>query len=241
MGSPIGQLVPIIVENDGGKVYTLVDGERRWRAAKILGWKFIDCIVRPVSNHAGTERLVEAFVVNDQRADMSAMDKARAYKTMMDELGIDEVCRITGKSQGTIYPHIDLLQFESEIQALFEHKALSVTSRVVAALKRMPSAQRVQLAMRAATRGVSEPVLLLMCKNFANNHGLNVAKTREIRQERSIPAGTHFDAFNLVPVKTISDQVVIAAKETCRKCDLYDMANPTTCRQCPLVDFLRRL
>ena len=243
MSSPLGQLIPIMVENDGGDIYTLVDGERRWRAAQRLGWLEIDAIVRPLSNHAGTERLIQAFVANDQRSDMSSMDYARTYKIMLEELGsVEKVYRMTGKSSGTIYPYLALNDFEPEIQALFERKALTVTSRVVAALKRLPDDQRVRLALRAATRGVSEPIMLAMIKRFASNHGLSGPIPRNDHiQERSLVSGEHFDAMALVPQKIIAVQVVDATKETCRKCELYGMADKTTCRQCPLVDFLRRL
>lgn len=240
MANPaVGLVQPIVVEPGDDDQFVLVDGERRLRAAKMLDWTHIEAVVRDRSNHNGTERLIQAFVAKEQRSDMNAMERARAYGTMIQALGsVAEVSRYTGKSNATIYSYLALLDLEAQIQALFERGALIVSPRVISALKRLEPSKRVPVAVSAASRGVSEAVFLAMCKRVE-------AKPVQRRQPRESAAalapGEHFDALKLVGSKFLPEMVVNPARATCKACDLYDMASATTCRQCPLVDFLRRV
>jgi ParB family chromosome partitioning protein len=121
MNNPsVGQLHPILVEKGTGEhdgLFIIVDGERRWRAAQINQWTSIDANVREATNHNGRDRLIHAFVSNEQRADMSPMERARAYEAILADLGGDvaEVSKFVGKSNATIYSHLDLLKFEPEV------------------------------------------------------------------------------------------------------------------------------
>lgn len=240
MESPVGLVQPITLENDGSDIYILVDGERRYRAARLLGWASIEAVIRPISNHAGSERLLAAFVANEQRTNMNPMELAKAYQILLDQLGsIQEVARVTGKSEATINPHLQLLKFEPQIQALFERSTLIVTTRVTAALKRLDPEQRLQVANIAATRAVSEPVLLALCTRVSKKLPARRAYTSPERVA-PVDAGGHFDAMNMVPTKMLPVDVIATAHETCQACALYDMASAMTCRECPMVFFLRR-
>ncbi len=93
-----GIIQPIVVEQDKDG-YTLVAGERRWRAAKIAGMKEIEAVVRPPSNHRGSQRLAHALIENVQRSAMGPVDEARAYQELVNELGTaDAVAKKVGVS-----------------------------------------------------------------------------------------------------------------------------------------------
>lgn len=243
MGDPrVGLVQPIVVEPGEGDTFILVDGERRLRAARQLGWAEIEAHLSEGSNHNGVGRLICAFVANVQRADMGAMDKARAYRAMLDELGsVVEVQRVTGKSQTHVYSYLALLEFEPTVQAFFERGALSPTPNVVAALKRLDPESREEIVTRLAVRGVSEHVFLSICKQwYIKPIALRKKKVVEDADASRKVVSGNFNALHLVQ-QELSVENQAAARATCEDCELYDMASAATCRSCPLVSFLRRV
>ena len=94
-----GIIQPIVVEQDG-EWFTLIAGERRWRAAKLAGLTEMEATVRARSNHRGTQRLAHALIENVQRSAMGPVDEARAYQELVDELGsADAVAKKVGQSK----------------------------------------------------------------------------------------------------------------------------------------------
>lgn len=92
-----GVIQPIIVRKDG-EFYTIIAGERRWRACRNANIKSIPCIVRDIENKNASEI---ALIENIQREDLNPIDEANAYEFIMDRYGItqEEVSNIVGKSR----------------------------------------------------------------------------------------------------------------------------------------------
>jgi len=92
-----GVIQPIIVRKDGD-IYTIIAGERRWRACKNSDIKSIPCIVRDIENKNASEI---ALIENIQREDLNPIDEAHAYEYIMSRYGItqEEVSNIVGKSR----------------------------------------------------------------------------------------------------------------------------------------------
>lgn len=92
-----GVIQPIIVRKDND-IYTIIAGERRWRACKNANIKSIPCIVRDIENRNASEI---ALIENIQREDLNPIDEANAYDYIMDRYGItqEEVSNIVGKSR----------------------------------------------------------------------------------------------------------------------------------------------
>ena len=81
-----GVLQPVlVVQSDSG--YVLIAGERRWRAATLLGQQTIPAVVRTANEQ---ERLELALVENIQRSDLNALEEARAYRHLIDEFGLTQ-------------------------------------------------------------------------------------------------------------------------------------------------------
>lgn len=119
----LGVLQPIIVEErDDG--YTLIAGERRWRAAKRAGLSMIPAVIREKS---GDHTLVEALVENVQRMDLTPLEEARAYRQLLEEYGMtqDVIAARVGKSRPSISNTLRLLQLPAEIQLYVEDGELS--------------------------------------------------------------------------------------------------------------------
>jgi ParB family chromosome partitioning protein len=109
-----GIVEPIIVaETPAG--YQIIAGERRWRAAKILGLAQVPVVVKITTPQGMLEM---AIVENVQREDLNPIERALAYKRLIDEfgLGTNEVARRVGKSAPTVSNTIRLLSLPDAIK-----------------------------------------------------------------------------------------------------------------------------
>jgi ParB family chromosome partitioning protein len=109
-----GLLNPITVIRDGPR-YALVAGQRRYLAARRLGWTEIAAIVRdPTSD---SEAVAISLIENVHRADMNPRDKAVAFGALLDQLGdVEKVSRETGVGRATIRKYLQLLSLAPQLQ-----------------------------------------------------------------------------------------------------------------------------
>ncbi|HEX3724253.1 MAG TPA: ParB/RepB/Spo0J family partition protein [Nitrolancea sp.] len=111
-----GVLQPIIVARGTTSVaFQIITGERRWRAAKLAGLRTIPAIIRESSPR---EMLELALIENVQRADLSVIEEAAAYRQLVDEFGLTqaEVAERVGKSRVTITNALRVLASPDEIK-----------------------------------------------------------------------------------------------------------------------------
>ncbi len=120
----VGVLQPIIVREAEEGSYTLVAGERRWRAARKVGLTEIPAIIRESDDRS---LLTEALVENLQREDLSALEEATAYQELLEDFGLthEEVGNRVGKSRSAITNSLRLLQLPAAIQGKLERGELS--------------------------------------------------------------------------------------------------------------------
>jgi ParB family chromosome partitioning protein len=129
-----GVLQPIIVTPKPDGTYQLIAGERRLRASTIAGLKVIPALVREATE---LQKLELAIIENVQRADLNAVEEARAYLRLMDEFSMtqEDIGRKIGKSRPQVANIIRLLQLPDEIQqALIEGKISSSNARTLLSL-----------------------------------------------------------------------------------------------------------
>lgn len=114
-----GVMQPIVVRagEDGG--YELVAGERRLRASRLAGLKTIPAIVRAVDDRTSAEL---ALIENLQRADLNPVDRARAFKALVDryELTQSDLAQRLGMDRSSVANHLRLLDLGDEILAMVE-------------------------------------------------------------------------------------------------------------------------
>ncbi len=122
-----GILQPIIVTLAENGRYTLIAGERRWRAAKIAGLITISACLRSATEQ---QKLELAIVENIQRKDLNPLEEARAYLSLQDEFNLtqDEISRRVGKSRSQVANIIRLLQLPHEIQAALRLGRISASN-----------------------------------------------------------------------------------------------------------------
>jgi ParB family transcriptional regulator, chromosome partitioning protein len=104
-----GILQPLIVTRADNESYTLVAGERRWRAAKAAGLLTVPIVVKETTPR---QRLELALVENIQRQDLSPLETALAYRQLIDEHALTQevVAERVGKSRAAVANALRLLQ-----------------------------------------------------------------------------------------------------------------------------------
>jgi ParB family chromosome partitioning protein len=109
-----GILEPIVVAKTPAG-YQIIAGERRWRAAKILGLKVVPVVVKETTPQGMLEM---SIVENVQREDLNPIEKALAYRRLIDEfgLGTTEVAKRVGKSVPAVSNTIRLLSLPDAIK-----------------------------------------------------------------------------------------------------------------------------
>lgn len=97
--------------------YQLIAGERRWRAAKVLGLREVPVIIRR-DDATNRLKLELALIENVQREDLNAIDRAHAFKQLIDEfhLAQREVAERIGKSREFVTNTLRLLNLTEQIQ-----------------------------------------------------------------------------------------------------------------------------
>jgi ParB family chromosome partitioning protein len=111
-----GVIQPLVVNQTGDGTYTLIAGERRWRAARLAGLEAVPVVVKEASSQ---DMLELALVENIQRADLNALEEAHAYRQLIDDFGLtqEEVAQRVGKSRPTVANMLRLLNLPANIQA----------------------------------------------------------------------------------------------------------------------------
>jgi len=109
-----GILEPIVVAKTPAG-YQIIAGERRWRAAKVLGLEKVPVVIKETTPQGMLEM---SIVENVQREDLNPIEKAQAYRRLIEEfgLGTNEVARRVGKSAPTVSNTIRLLSLPDAIK-----------------------------------------------------------------------------------------------------------------------------
>lgn len=104
-----GIIQPLIVEDNNDTTYTIIAGERRFRAAKIAGLKEVPVVVRSFSKE---DKIEIALIENIQRENLTPLEEASGYKNLMDimKLNQDQVAKRIGKNRSTIANSLRLLK-----------------------------------------------------------------------------------------------------------------------------------
>lgn len=135
-----GIVQPIVVRRRGGN-YQIVAGERRWRAAQRAGLRKVPVVVREVSD----EKLLElALVENIQRQELNAIEEARAYRKLIDTVGLtqEKVAERVGKERSLIATSLRLLKLPDDILEYIELEKLTAGHGRALLLTDDPNAQR---------------------------------------------------------------------------------------------------
>ena len=106
-----GLIQPLIVTQTGMDTYTLVAGERRWRAAQITDLKLLPALLLPKDLDKDEISLIE----NIQREDLKVSEEAKAYQNLIEKNGYthETLSKIVGKSRSHITNLMRILELDN--------------------------------------------------------------------------------------------------------------------------------
>lgn len=130
-----GIVQPLVVSPSSSGKYTIIAGERRWRAAQIAGLDTVPALVRDSKE---LEQLEIALIENVQRVDLNAIDQAISIERLHQQFNFtyDQIAKRLGKATSTLSNIVRLLQLpEAARQALIDNKISEGHARALLALK----------------------------------------------------------------------------------------------------------
>lgn len=147
-----GIIQPLIVRKVEGK-YELIAGERRYRAAKVVGLSEVPAIVREASD---LEVLELALVENLQREDLNAIEEAQAYVRLSQEFAMtqEEIAQKVGKNRATVANAMRLLDLAPGVQGYVKQGQLSA-GHAKALLSLKSHGEQIVMAESLIRQGVS--------------------------------------------------------------------------------------
>ena len=147
-----GVIQPLLVRRDGSG-YELIAGERRLKAAKIVGLSHVPVIVKTVTD----ENLLEmSLIENVQREDLNPMEEAEAYNVLITEFKLtqDQVAARVGKSRSAVANFLRLRQLPEQIKTSISEGTLSM-GHARALLGAATSAQQKAVWRTIVSKGLS--------------------------------------------------------------------------------------
>jgi ParB family chromosome partitioning protein len=148
----LGVIQPITVKRCANGKYIIISGERRWRAAQLVGITTLPAYIREVDD----ENLhAMALVENIQRQDLNAIEIALSLQRLIDECGLtqDALSEKVGKKRSTISNFLRLLKLPNEIQLALKEGLISAGH--AKAIAGAPADKQLHLLKRCIKRDMS--------------------------------------------------------------------------------------
>lgn len=130
-----GLIEPLIVQKSSEDFYSIIAGERRWRAAKMAGLKDIPVVVKDYTSQQAMEI---ALIENLQREDLNPIEEAEAFNRLISEFDLkqDEVADKVCKSRVAVTNSLRLLKLDKRVQnMIIENRIKSGHARALLAIE----------------------------------------------------------------------------------------------------------
>src|SRR3989338_4023251 len=202
-----GVLEPLVVAKTPAG-YQIIAGERRWRASKLVGLPKVPVIIRETNPQGMLEM---AIVENVQRIDLNPLERAQAYRRLMDEFGLanQEIAERVSKSPAYISNTIRLLILPDALKdALMSGATSEGHARALAALEDphlIITAYKEVLKRSLSVRGTEELV-----RRMRMNAGIGPKKKADVDSMRIISEDIdkiHADISDILSQRTDKAQV----------------------------------
>ena len=171
-------IVQPIVAVKSGKGYTIVAGERRWRAAKMAGLKKAPVVIKDYSELEIEEI---ALIENLQRENLNPIEEAAGFKRLMDVFGLtqEQVGEKVGRSRSAVANSLRILSLPKEVTELLKEGKLT-TGHAKALAAMTDEAEMIKLANLAVSRDLSVRQVEFLSK------GGKKAPTKEKKADRDV-------------------------------------------------------
>ena len=169
-----GIIQPLILKKNGER-YTIIAGERRWRAARMAGLTEVPAIIRDYDQ----QKLAEVSLIeNLQRSDLNPVEEAAGIRQLMDQYNLtqEEIAEKLGKSRPSIANSLRLLQLPEEVLLLMRDGVLSAGhGKCIAGLK-SPETQ-IKVAKEIEEKSLSVRQTEELCKALTEERAPAERKT----------------------------------------------------------------
>ena len=120
-----GILQPIVVRKKEENNYEIIAGERRWRAAQLVGIHEVPIIIKEMNDE---QALQAALIENIQRENLNPVEEAKAYQSILklNDMSYEKLSKIIGKSTSHISNIIRLLELDKKILEYLEDGKISM-------------------------------------------------------------------------------------------------------------------
>ncbi|MEQ1621844.1 MAG: ParB/RepB/Spo0J family partition protein [Methylococcales bacterium] len=120
-----GIIQPIVVRKIGSEKYEIIAGERRWRAAQLIGLQLVPVVIRVIDDRGA---MAVALIENIQREDLNPLEEAEALRRLLDEFEMthQQIADAVGKSRVTVTNLLRLMELQPEVKKLLIHKQLEM-------------------------------------------------------------------------------------------------------------------
>jgi ParB family transcriptional regulator, chromosome partitioning protein len=148
-----GVLQPVILSRTGDGTFSLIAGERRWRASVLAGLKKIPALIK---NVASKDALEIALIENIQREDLNPIETAEAFNRLQQDFQMtqEELADKVGKERATVANYLRLLKLPDEIKDMVYNGALSM-GHARALLSLEGRLNQIEAARRIIKKGLS--------------------------------------------------------------------------------------
>lgn len=170
-----GVFQPIIVKKSV-KGYNIIAGERRTKASEMAGLTTIPAIIRDFSDE---EMMQVALLENLQREDLSAIEEAKAYKSIIESLRLtqDELAKKLGKSRSHITNMLGLLRLPLAVQDMVLYGKITMGhARVLSKLESHEQIEELAHKVINENLSVRELEQITEAETFARTSPVNKAK-----------------------------------------------------------------
>ncbi len=183
-----GIIQPILVRKVGFEKYEIIAGERRWRAAQVVGLIQVPVVIKEIDDRSA---MAMALIENIQREDLNALEEAEALKRLIDEFEMthQHVAEAIGKSRTTVTNLLRLIELHHEVKKLLANNQLEMGH--ARALLGVEGIKQVTLANKVAKEGLTVRATERLVKESQAEPKVAIVKTIDndtLRLQNSLTA-----------------------------------------------------
>ncbi len=171
-----GIVQPIVVKKNDNGFYTIIAGERRWRAARIAGISDVPVVIKDYDEKTVAE---VSLIENLQREDLNPIEEALGYSRLIEEFKLtqDEVSKKVGKSRSAVTNSLRLLNLAPNVKKLVEQLEISAGhARALLAIDDM------DLQEKIAYQIIEKDLSVRQIENYVNTYKKQTATEKKEKQ-----------------------------------------------------------
>ncbi len=171
-----GIVQPIVVKKNDNGFYTIIAGERRWRAARIAGLSDVPVVIKDYDEKTVAE---VSLIENLQREDLNPIEEALGYSRLIEEFKMtqDEVSKKVGKSRSAVTNSLRLLNLAPNVKKLVEQLEISAGhARALLAIDDM------DLQEKIAYQIIEKDLSVRQIENYVNTYKKQAAAEKKEKQ-----------------------------------------------------------